>query len=266
MSRRRAHESQKGQPPAGSARPDERDGGRVTAAESVRRAELADSLASVRDRITRAALDAGRAEDAVTLVVVTKTFPASDVATLADLGVRDIGENRHPEARDKCAAVGRTDLRWHFVGQLQSNKAAAVARYADVVHSVTSRRVVARLSTGATEAGRLVDCLLQLSLDPPTAHLGRAGVDEAAVARLAAEVDAAPGLRLRGLMGVAPVDEDPVVAFDRLAAASARLRAEFPAAEMLSAGMSGDLEAAVRAGATHVRIGRAILGTRPSLR
>jgi len=227
-----------------------------------RREELATGLARVEARIALAARDAGRDPADVTLVVVTKTFPASDVQILAELGVRHVGESRHPEARDKhdAAPMG---LVWHFVGAVQRNKAAAIAGYADVVHSVDRARLVDPLSRGAADADRVVRCLVQVNLDPVESG-GRAGCAPAEVGELADLVAAADHLELGGVMAIAPLGLDPAPTFDRLAAIATQLRATYPSAVMLSAGMSGDLEAAVAAGATHVRVGRAVLGERPS--
>jgi pyridoxal phosphate enzyme (YggS family) len=228
-----------------------------------RRAELQHNLEAVRDRIAGAAAAAGRDPADVDLVVVTKTYPASDVDLLADLGVRHVGENRHPEARDKREQAGGGDrLVWHFVGGVQTNKAKAVAAYADVVESVDRGRLVTALSRGAQAAGRELDCLVQVDLEE-VAREERSGCRPDDVPALADQVAAAEGLRLTGLMAVAPLGADPAPAFDRLAAVAARLVADHPAATTISAGMSGDLEQAVTAGATHVRIGRAVLGERP---
>lgn len=249
-------------------RPDGPSGGSAdSSAPAERRGrELEQGLASVRARVADAAAAAGRNPDDVTVVVVTKTFPPSDVLLLADLGVRDVGENRHPEARDKRGAVDRPGLRWHFIGRLQSNKARAVGAYADVVHSIDSAKVAERLGRGATDAGRTVECLVQVDLDPPGAHEGRGGVAPDALPALLAVVGSIDGLSLVGLMAVAPLGSAAAPAFERLREIQAAARSEFPAVRLLSAGMSEDLEAAVSAGATHVRIGRAILGSRPSLR
>jgi uncharacterized pyridoxal phosphate-containing UPF0001 family protein len=178
--------------------------------------------------------------------------------------VTDVGENRHPEAGDKRAECDDLGLRWHFIGGLQSNKAAAVGSYADVVESVDRVKLVNALNRGAHGRGHPVDVLLQVSLDPP-GRAGRAGADAADLSALADAVDAAGMLALRGLMAVAPLDEDPRAAFARLAAIRAEFVASHPGAGWLSAGMSGDLEAAVEAGATHVRVGSAILGARPHI-
>jgi len=221
-----------------------------------RRDELAANLAAVRARMAAAARAAGRSPDELTLVAITKTFPAEDVALLADLGVADVGENRAQEAAAKHAAVP-TPLRWHFVGTLQRNKAALVASFADVVHSVDRAELVTALDRAARAR---LDVLVQVSLDDSP---GRGGAAVADVPALAARVAASEHLVLRGLMAVAPLGADPRPAFERLAAAAARLRADHPEATWISAGMSGDLEAAVAAGATHVRIGTALLGRRP---
>ncbi len=223
--------------------------------------ELRANLDAVERRIAEACAAAGRARDDLTLIVVTKTYPASDVSLLAELGVADVGENRHPEARDKRDAVA-APLRWHFVGGLQTNKAAAVAAYADVVHSVDRVKLVAGLSRGAERAGREVTCLVQVDLDDPDAHEGRSGAAPADVPAVADAIASAPGLVLGGVMAVAPLGADPAPAFERLVAVAERLRADHPAATTISAGMSGDLEAAVHAGATHLRVGRSVLGER----
>jgi pyridoxal phosphate enzyme (YggS family) len=234
-------------------------------ADTGRRDQIAANLATVRERIATACAEAGRDEAEVQLVVVTKFFPASDVRLLADLGVTDVGENRHQEAEAKAAECDDLGLRWHFIGGLQSNKAAAVAAYADVVESVDRLKLVAPLERGAERRGRAVDVLLQVSLDPPGAE-GRAGAEPGDLGALAAAVAGADSLRLRGLMAVAPLGEDPAPAFERLAGIQREFLADHPDATWLSAGMSGDLEHAVRAGATHVRVGSAVLGSRPQVK
>ena len=218
--------------------------------------ELQRNLADVEQRLTAACTAAGRTRDEVVLVAVTKTWPAADAAVLRDLGVLDLAENRDQEARDKAAAVD--GVRWHFVGQLQTNKARSVASYASVVHSVDLPALVEALGAGAVRAERTVEVLLQVSLDG-----ARGGAAPADLASLADGVAATEGLRLRGLMAVAPLGADPAEAFGRLAALAEQLRRQHPGADLVSAGMSGDLEAAVAAGATHVRVGTALLGHRP---
>ncbi|TDU86952.1 hypothetical protein EV138_0469 [Kribbella voronezhensis] len=230
--------------------------------------ELRENLRNVRERIQAACQAAGRPEGSVTLVAITKTFPVSDVRALADLGVTEVGENREQELKVKAPEC--PDLVWHFVGQLQSNKARSVARHAQVVHSVDRLSLVTALSKAAVDEGRVLRCLLQVSLaayGPADAATGvnRGGVEPADVPALAAEVAAADWLELGGVMAVAPLGADPDEAFAGLADVASRLRSEHPGADWISAGMTGDLEAAIRHGATHVRLGRALLGTRTPL-
>jgi pyridoxal phosphate enzyme (YggS family) len=228
-----------------------------------RRDELAANLREVVARIDAAATAVGRDPSELTLVVVTKTWPASDVRLLASLGVREVGENRDQEAAPKAAELADLPLVWHFVGQLQTNKVRSVARYADVVESVDRPRLVDALDRAAQQAGRRVRCLVQVALDDEPA---RGGVPPAQLASLADQVAAATSLDLGGVMAVAPLGTDPEAAFARLAALAQRLRVDHPEARTVSAGMSHDLEAAVRHGATHVRIGTAVLGHRPPIR
>jgi PLP dependent protein len=230
-----------------------------------RRDQLAASLAEVRERIARACAAAGRPPDAVTLTAVTKTYPASDVVLLSGLGVTDVGENRDQEAGEKAAAAraeGATP-RWHFIGRLQRNKVRSVLSYADVVESVDSVRLAEALNRAVADRPVPLDVLIQVSIDGDPDRGGVAGDDLWRVSDTVAE---STGLRLGGLMAVAPVDWDPDRAFAELAALSGRLSTAHPGATTLSAGMSGDLEAAVRHGATHVRIGTLLLGMRNTLR
>ncbi|WP_433138145.1 YggS family pyridoxal phosphate-dependent enzyme [Actinomadura nitritigenes] len=236
--------------PSGAPAPDER------------RAELAESIAEVRGRIAAACAAAGRDPAELTLIAVTKTFPASDVRLLAGLGLTEVGENRDQEARPKAAECADLPLTWHFVGRLQTNKARAVASYADVVHSVDRSRLVTALSDAAVRSGRTLRCLVQVSLDEAEHRGGAAPADVPALADAIAE---AGGLELGGLMAVAPLGADPLPAFERLAAVAARLRRNHPDARIVSAGMSGDLEQAIACGATHLRIGTALLGGRRAI-
>jgi pyridoxal phosphate enzyme (YggS family) len=224
--------------------------------------ELESRLVTVRRRVAAACAAVGRDPGEVTLVAITKTFPASDVRLLWSLGVRDVGENRDQEAAAKAAeCAGLAGLRWHFVGQLQTNKAASVVRYASVVHSVDRVRLARALGEQARKAGRVVSCLVQVSLD---ADPGRGGALPADVPGVAAAVAAEDGLVLAGVMAVAPLGVPPAEAFAQLPGFSAAVREIRPEAVIISAGMSGDLEAAVEAGATHLRIGTALLGGRPA--
>ncbi|WP_037581553.1 YggS family pyridoxal phosphate-dependent enzyme [Phaeacidiphilus oryzae] len=243
---------------------------------AARLAELRGSLAAVRRRIDEACDTAGRPRDEVALIVVTKTYPASDVRLLSSLGVTEVAENRDQEAAGKAAATADLPLRWHFVGQLQTNKVRSVAGYADRVHSVDRLRLVEALSNAVEKSGRErpLGCLVQVALEKegavegdPVHHRGGAAPNE--VAQLADALAAAPGLRLDGVMAVAPLvgryAGNPRAAFERLAEIATAVREAHPTATMVSAGMSGDLEEAVLAGATHVRVGSAVLGVRPPL-
>ncbi|MEU4197540.1 YggS family pyridoxal phosphate-dependent enzyme [Kribbella sp. NPDC026611] len=235
---------------------------------TTREEELRVKLAEVRERIEKACQEAGRRPDEVTLVAITKTFPVSDIRALAALGVQDVGENREQELKAK--APDCPDLTWHFVGQLQSKKARSVVRHASVVHSVDRSSLVEALSKAAVAEEKTLRCLIQVSLaaygsDDAATGASRGGVEPAAVPELAAEIAAADGLELGGVMAVAPLGADPAEAFTGLQDVASRLRSDHPGAGWISAGMTGDLEAAIAHGATHVRLGRALLGTRPPL-
>jgi PLP dependent protein len=223
--------------------------------------DLADRLAEVDTRIADAAKAAGRDPRALTRIVVTKFHPASVVGELHDLGVRDVGENRQQELTDKVAQVGvREGLTWHFIGQAQTNKARAIRAAASVVHSVDRVRLADALDA-AGEGMPVLDVLLQVNLtDDP----GRGGVAPDEVEGLAEHVAGRPSLRVRGVMAVAPLDEEPAAAFERLAGHSARVRTIVPDATWISAGMTADFTEAIAAGATHLRIGSAITGPRPT--
>ncbi|TXK17683.1 YggS family pyridoxal phosphate-dependent enzyme [Homoserinibacter sp. GY 40078] len=219
--------------------------------------DLAARLAQVDAGIADAARAAGRDPAEVTRIVVTKFHPAALVRDLAELGVRDVGENRHQEAQAKAAETSDLDVRWHFVGQLQSNKARAVRAYAHAVHSLDRPSVIDAI---ASDDGREIEGFLQIDL---SGSPGRGGADPADAERLADRVLAAPGIRLAGVMAVAPLGEDPAPAFARLREVSERIRSLAPDADRISAGMSGDYAVAIREGATHLRIGTAITGKRP---
>ncbi|WP_018216361.1 YggS family pyridoxal phosphate-dependent enzyme [Salinispora vitiensis] len=242
------------------------------AAPTDRSVDLAAGLARVRTRIADACAAAGREPGEVTMIAVTKTYPASDVVALVGLGATEVGENRDQEAAAKAAEVAAAGVapRWHFVGQLQRNKAKSVVRYADVVQSVDSVRLARALDrASAAERDHPLEVLLQVSID---GALGRGGAlpgsadPDAGLDPVAEVVAGADGLRLGGLMAVAPLGWEPDRAFARLAEVAAGFRAQHPQATSLSAGMSGDLESAIRHGATHVRVGSALLGMRPTLR
>jgi PLP dependent protein len=222
------------------------------------------NLRAVRARIDAAARAAGRDPESVRLLAVSKTWPAAAVRALAVLGQTDFGENRAQELTSKAAELTDLLLRWHFIGQLQRNKAAPVARLGAVVHSVDRPALVGVLDRVGTDGGRPVEVFVQVDLGGPGGDLAaRGGAAPDAVPGLADAVAAAAGLRLRGLMAVAPRGEEPAPAFERLAVLADRVRADHPDATELSAGMSGDLEAAVASGATIVRVGTALFGERP---
>jgi len=222
---------------------------------------LAQRLTVVDERIAAAAVASGRAPQEITRIVVTKFHPADLVRDLLALGVTEFGENRQQELTLKADEIGAArGIRWHFIGQAQTNKARAVRAAAQVVHSVDRDRLADALDAAAAEGDPALDVLLQVNLtDDP----GRGGVVPADLERLAEHVGGCPTLRLRGLMAVAPLDEAPADAFARVARLSERLRAIDPDARWISAGMTGDFEEAIAAGATHLRIGSAITGPRP---
>lgn len=247
--------------------------------------ELGDRLATVRDRIAEAARRSGRPVSGITTIVVTKFQPVELVRELRELGVQDFGENRHQEARHKAALV--PDVRWHFVGQLQGKKARQVRAYASVIHSVDRLSLVhalegpgdqeasdsagasgpstqtsaGRRSIGPSATGPSIDVFLQINLTDDPERGGALPQDAPA---LAEAIASAPGLDLLGVMGVAPRGEEPRRAFARLRGIAETVRAVAPSATALSAGMSGDFEDAVAEGATHLRIGTAITGSRPA--
>jgi pyridoxal phosphate enzyme (YggS family) len=193
---------------------------------------------------------------------VTKFHPAAMIRHLYELGVRDVGENRQQELSEKAAAIGElAGLRWHFIGQAQTNKAKAIRAAASVVHSVDRIKIADALDAAVTADAPTLDVLIQVNLtDDP----GRGGVAPAELDSLAEHVSGCRTLRLRGVMAVAPLGEEPAPAFARLAGYSARVRAIAPEASWISAGMTADYAEAIAAGATHLRIGSAITGARPA--
>lgn len=228
------------------------------AAMSAESGSVADRLALIDDRIAVAAREAGRSPAEITRIVVTKFHPASLVDELYGLGVRDVGENRVQEVLEKVEQVSEApELRWHFVGQLQTNKARAIRRVASVVHSLDREKLADALDADSDDP---LDVLIQVNLtDDP----GRGGVSPERLGPLAEHAAGCRGLRVRGVMAVAPLDERPAEAFERLATHARTVREIFPDATWISAGMTGDFEAAIHAGATHLRIGTAITGPRP---
>lgn len=237
--------------------------------EDSRTRELALNLAAVHERLDAAMAAAGR-RDRPELIVVTKYFPASDVRRLYELGVRDIGENKDQEASAKADEVNDLQgLRWHFIGQLQTNKTKSVVRYAHCVHSADRPKLVRALGNAAARAAeegirnQPVEVLLQVDLRDPLPEDQRGGAAPQDIEELARAVVETEHLQLAGLMAVAPLEEEAQQAFERLAALASQLSAQYPQAAEISAGMSQDLEAAVNCGATRLRIGRDVLGERP---
>jgi len=220
---------------------------------------LAARLSAIDEQIADAAREAGRDVDDITRIVVTKFHPASLVADLAALGVTDVGENRQQELTSKRAELEGVPVRWHFIGQAQTNKAAAIRRSADVVHSVDRDRLADALHRAA-ESDAVLDVLVQINL---TQDAGRGGVAPEGAVGLADHIAGLPSLRLRGVMAVAPLDEEPASAFARLRSVADAVRAQHPDASWISAGMTADFAQAIQAGATHLRIGSAITGPRP---
>lgn len=221
--------------------------------------EISSNLGSVRSRIAQAAKRAGRNSEEITLVAVTKTYPATDAEILHELGVRDFAENRDREGAEKSAIVPG---RWHFQGQIQSNKISSIARWADVVHSLDDPRHL-RLLAAAVPESKMLSVFIQVCLDPQP---GRGGVLPQKLSPLAELALEQSSVRLEGLMAVAPLGENPESAFSRLARIHSDFRQQFPSAASLSAGMSGDFESAIEHGATHLRVGSSILGSRSDLR
>ncbi len=216
--------------------------------------ELSRNLESVRARVAVAAGDSGRSTSEITLIVVTKTFPASDVKILYDLGVRDFGETRDQEASIKSAELPG-DCRWHFQGQIQSNKLKSIANWADVLHSIDDLAHAKKLDSLVSEK----DIFIQVSLDNLP---NRGGVLPELVPEFLDGLTVFPHLIVRGLMAVAPLDEEPATAFRQLKELSDQIVNDHPGAKGISAGMSNDFEAAISQGATHIRIGSQILGVR----
>ncbi|WP_078281468.1 YggS family pyridoxal phosphate-dependent enzyme [Mycobacteroides franklinii] len=227
--------------------------------------ELSAALSSVRERVCAAAQAAGRDPEEIQLLPVTKFFPARDVEELYRLGCRAFGESRDQEAAAKVAEVGHSDIEWHMVGNLQRNKAKSVAHWAYSVHSVDNARLVSALDTarGAGEKREPLQVYLQISLDGDTERGGVDVADAAGVDELCTQVVASEHLELAGLMALPPREADPDQAFRRLQQEHERVQQRYPQASRLSAGMSNDLETAIKYGSTCVRVGTALMGQRP---
>lgn len=235
-----------------------------------RAAIVAENLRAVRQRVDEACTRVDRRPESVRIIAVTKTRPAADVHAVAGVGLTDVGENRAAELAEKAEACAGVNVSWHFIGQLQTNKARLVAQWADVVHSVDRTRLAHTIGERSRATNRELTALVQVNLDPDAVvgTLGpRGGCHPQDLAEVADAIAEHEGLRLGGIMALAPPPDarvPPEVSFARLGALAQRLRAEHPTATMVSAGMSTDLEAAVEHGATHLRIGTALLGDRPA--
>jgi pyridoxal phosphate enzyme (YggS family) len=219
---------------------------------SSRKDEIARNLREVRERINRAAQSGDRDPAEIELIVVTKTFPISDIEILRDLGELNFGENRDQEAGPKAQTIPAT---WHFQGQIQSNKIKSISKWADVIHSISSEKEILKFA----QSPRSHQVFLQVSLD---GELGRGGASRSDLAQLADLVNESNNLELLGLMAVAPLGVEPEKAFVDLAQINQGFKSQFPNSKYLSAGMSGDFEAAIKFGATHIRVGSSILGSR----
>ena len=219
---------------------------------SDRKAEIARNLQEVKERIIGAAKSVNRDPNEIELIVVTKTFPISDIEILRELGETNFGENRDQEAGPKAEIISAT---WHFQGQIQSNKIKSICQWADVIHSISSEKEILKFA----QSERKHQLFLQVSLD---GQEGRGGASRAELAQLADLVNESNNLELLGLMAVAPLGVEPDKAFADLAQINQGFAGQFPNSKFLSAGMSGDFEAAIKYGATHIRVGSSILGSR----
>ena len=231
---------------------------------SDRLAGIKDNLETLQSRINNACQEAKRNSTEITLIAVTKTYPADDVDLLKQLGIDDVGENRDQEAALKRTQV-QADFNWHFIGQLQSNKAKSVVSYAHLIHSVDRSSLAKEIQKSAQGVDKKQAVLIQLDLDQSGPDPTRGGLWPAELMALAQQITDSSHLELKGLMSVAPLAENPAVAFARLAEIRAEFLKTYPQASILSAGMSDDLEAAILHGATHLRMGSALLGERPKI-
>ena len=223
-----------------------------------RRDELAENLGKIKDRVANAATQSGRKVEEITLVVVTKTFPVSDAQLLYELGERNFGENRNEEGSAKKELVG-PDVMWHFQGQIQSKKIRHIVQWANVVHSLDSVDHARKFAE--MPKAKDLKFFVQVNLEP--SRVDRGGVSVAGLPNFLEEVAGLQGIDVIGLMTVAPLDIAPKVAFQQVAEAKNLVQKSYPSITQLSIGMSGDFEEAIACGATHIRIGSSILGSRP---
>lgn len=219
--------------------------------------EISANLEKVNEQIKLAAEKANRSTDEITLIAVTKTFPVSDIEILYSLGIREFGENRDQEASGKVGLLP-DDVKWHFQGQIQSNKLKSITSWASYIHSVDQLKYAQIISSHS--GGEKKSIFIQVSLDKPPQS--RSGVNPSDLLELAGAISQLPGISLQGLMAVAPVNSPAEDAFAELVAIRSDFLRTFPAAKSLSIGMSGDYQIAIKYGATHIRIGSSILGIR----
>ena len=229
-----------------------------------RLSEIQGNLDRIQTRISKACSAVGRNISEITLIAVTKTYPASDVDLLKQLGIENVGENRDQEAASKKSEV-KNEFKWHFIGQLQSNKAKSVVNYAELIHSVDRWSLAKEIQKSAQGINKIQPVLIQVDLDQTGPDPTRGGIWPAELSELASSISQASHLDLKGLMSVAPLGENPELAFARLNEIRVGFLKEHPQAQILSVGMSDDLEAAILHGATHLRIGSALLGERPKI-
>ena len=225
--------------------------------------ELAQRYNQIVQQVASAAAESGRNASDITLVVVTKNHPAQLVFDLISLGARDFGENRDQDASPKAQEVlsaSSESMRWHFIGQLQTNKVRSVLEYADLIHSLDRESLLVELQKRTVGRAKPLGVFIQVNL---TQDPARGGVAVNDLEDFATRVLESEGLRLEGLMGVGGLDKDPAIEFERLAGLSAKIQGLAPEAKGLSMGMSNDFEVAIGYGATHLRIGTAITGKRP---
>lgn len=224
-----------------------------------RRNEIEQNLNELNQRIEKACTDSGRSFDEVKTIAITKTWPTSDIEILYDLGLRNFGESKDQEAIKKVEELRGKDIHWHFVGQIQTNKINHIASYADYVHAIDRNKVVEAFENALEKNGRSINALIQVSLDGDES---RGGALPEAISSIAKAIEDSIHLTLGGLMAVAPVNQSPEVAFKKLSEIAGDFHQDFPSAQMISAGMSDDLEIAIKYGATHLRIGSDLLGNR----
>ena len=221
--------------------------------------ELQQNLDEINSRIQSACNSAGRDLGEITLIAVSKTWPAADIRLLHELGIRDFGESRDQEAFEKVAALADLEIKWHFIGQVQTNKLNHIAQYAHYVQALDRAKTITGLNDAAAKHNRRINALLQISLD---GDVSRGGVAIESAMELSDLISSLPSLDFAGVMAVAPLNMTADMAFSRLNQVANEIRTKYPTAKMVSAGMSNDLESAVNNGATHLRIGSALLGNR----